>query len=96
MLRRNSVQRDRQRYRNAEYAPHAVPHHLNQSLQFGSSERTTRMKERSLINLQTRHMSRATKKSVRQCARRCVRSIGVAQASPLFSDHAPREVHLWQ
>jgi hypothetical protein len=33
---------------------------------------------------------------VRQCARRGVVDLGVAQASPLFSDHAPREVHLWQ
>jgi hypothetical protein len=33
---------------------------------------------------------------VRQCARRGVVGRGVAQASPLFSDHAPREVHLWQ
>jgi hypothetical protein len=35
-------------------------------------------------------------KSVRQCARRWVFDIGVAQASPLCSDNAPREVHLWQ
>jgi hypothetical protein len=41
-------------------------------------------------------MSRVTKKSVRQCARRCDHHSGVAQASPLFSDNAPREVHLWQ
>ena len=33
---------------------------------------------------------------VRQCARRGVVGRGVAQASPLFSDNAPREVHLWQ
>jgi hypothetical protein len=35
-------------------------------------------------------------KPVRQCARREVVDLDVAQASPLFSDHAPREVHLWQ
>jgi hypothetical protein len=39
---------------------------------------------------------RLQEKSVRQCARRYGFHIGVAQASPLFSDHAPREVHLWQ
>ena len=35
-------------------------------------------------------------KPVRQCARREAVDLDVAQASPLFSDHAPREVHLWQ
>jgi hypothetical protein len=35
-------------------------------------------------------------KPVRQCARRGASVLDVAQASPLFSDHAPREVHLWQ
>jgi hypothetical protein len=49
-----------------------------------------------MTQLQASHMYRVTKKSVRQCARRCVRNIDVAQASPLFSDNAPREVHLWQ
>jgi hypothetical protein len=34
--------------------------------------------------------------SVRHCARRSGSHFDVAQASPLFSDHAPREVHLWQ
>ena len=96
MLRRDIVQRARQTSWKAECASHAVPHHLNQSLQFGKSERTTRMRKWSMTQLQTCHMSRVTNKSVRQCARRCVRNIGVAQASPLFSDHAPREVHLWQ
>jgi hypothetical protein len=35
-------------------------------------------------------------KPVRQCARREAFDLDVAQASPLFSDNAPREVHLWQ
>ena len=35
-------------------------------------------------------------KPVRQCARREAVDLDVAQASPLFSDYAPREVHLWQ
>ena len=35
-------------------------------------------------------------KPVRQCARREATDLDVAQASPLFSDNAPREVHLWQ
>jgi len=54
------------------------------------------MKEWSLIQPHACQMFRVTKKSVRQCARRCVPHIGVAQASPLFRDNAPREVHLWQ
>ena len=37
-----------------------------------------------------------TMNPVRQCARRGASVLDVAQASPLFSDHAPREVHLWQ
>jgi hypothetical protein len=37
-----------------------------------------------------------TMNPVRQCARRGAFVLDVAQASPLFSDHAPREVHLWQ
>jgi hypothetical protein len=43
-----------------------------------------------------RHPSHLLVNQVRQCARRGVFELGVAQASPLFSDHAPREVHLWQ
>jgi hypothetical protein len=43
-----------------------------------------------------RHPSEQTEKPVRQCARRGMLDLDVAQASPLFSDHAPREVHLWQ
>jgi hypothetical protein len=96
VLRSHSVQRARQKCCNAEYAPHAVPHHLNQSVQFGKSEWTCSNEEWSMTQLQTCQLFRVTKKSVRQCARRRVRHVGVAQASPLFSDHAPREVHLWQ
>jgi hypothetical protein len=33
---------------------------------------------------------------VRWCARRRLVGIAVAWAAPLFSDDAPREVHLWQ
>jgi hypothetical protein len=43
-----------------------------------------------------RHPSEQKEKPVRQCARRGMLDLDVAQASPLFSDHAPREVHLWQ
>jgi hypothetical protein len=50
----------------------------------------------SLTSLQLRHPSYQTVNPVRQCARRWVVDSGVAQAAPLFSDHAPREVHLWQ
>jgi len=45
---------------------------------------------------QQRRPLQLTVNPVRQCARRGVVDLGVAQASPLFSDHAPREVHLWQ
>ncbi len=43
-----------------------------------------------------RHPSAMTMNPVRQCARRGSSVLDVAQASPLFSDDAPREVHLWQ
>ena len=33
---------------------------------------------------------------VRLCARRRLVGVAVAWAAPLFSDDAPREVHLWQ
>ena len=42
-----------------------------------------------------RHPLEKTVNPVRQCARRGS-DFGVTQASPLFSDNAPREVHLWQ
>jgi hypothetical protein len=88
---------DRQGIQNANDAPHAVPHHLNQSLHFGYIGRN--YSHEGMVGMTQRQacgFSEATKKSVRQCARRCGSHIGVAQASPLFSDHAPREVHLWQ
>ena len=43
-----------------------------------------------------RHPSDQIEKPVRQRARRGMLDLDVAQASPLFSDDAPREVHLWQ
>ena len=45
---------------------------------------------------QARQPTQLPVKSVRQCAQRGAVDLDVAQASPLFSDHAPREVHLWQ
>jgi hypothetical protein len=50
----------------------------------------------SMMSPQKRHPSDQTEKPVRQCARRGMLDLDVAQASPLFSDDAPREVHLWQ
>jgi hypothetical protein len=50
----------------------------------------------SLTSSQQRRLTPMKVNPVRQCARRGVVDLGVAQASPLFSDHAPREVHLWQ
>jgi hypothetical protein len=45
---------------------------------------------------QKRRLTQLQVKPVRQCAQRGVVGLEVTQASPLFSDHAPREVHLWQ
>ena len=45
---------------------------------------------------QLRRPTQLQVKPVRQCAQWGVVGPEVAQASPLFSDHAPREVHLWQ
>jgi hypothetical protein len=45
---------------------------------------------------QLRRPTQLQVKPVRQCAQLGVVGPEVAQASPLFSDHAPREVHLWQ
>jgi hypothetical protein len=45
---------------------------------------------------QLRRPTQLQVKPVRQCVRREAIDLDVAQASPLFSDHAPREVHLWQ
>jgi hypothetical protein len=45
---------------------------------------------------QRRQPTQLQVKPVRQCAQRGAVDLDVAQASPLFSDHAPREVHLWQ
>jgi hypothetical protein len=45
---------------------------------------------------QLRQPTQLQMKPVRQCARRGAFDLDVTQASPLFSDHAPREVHLWQ
>jgi len=50
----------------------------------------------SMTSPQSRRPFQLTVNPVRQCARRGAVDPGVAQASPLFSDHAPREVHLWQ
>ena len=50
----------------------------------------------SMTPAQPRCPAQMKVKPVRQCARRGASASDVAQASPLFSDHAPREVHLWQ
>jgi hypothetical protein len=46
--------------------------------------------------VQLRRPTQLQVKPVRQCAQRGAVGLEVTQASPLFSDHAPREVHLWQ
>src|SRR6516165_315300 len=52
--------------------------------------------ETSMASPDARLSSEMTVNPVRQCARRRVVDHVLAQASPLFSDTAPREVHLWQ
>jgi hypothetical protein len=49
-----------------------------------------------MTSTRMRHPLEKQVNPVRQCARRGAFVLDVAQASPLFSDHAPREVHLWQ
>jgi hypothetical protein len=93
VLRWNTVQRERRRCRIADYARHAKPHHFNHSSQFGYSEWIAGMKS---FAFHAGHAYRKTVKSVRQCARRWVVDTDVAQAASLFSDNAPREVHLWR
>ncbi len=43
-----------------------------------------------------RPSSEKTVNPVRWCARRRLVGVAVAWAAPLFSDDAPKEVHLWQ
>ncbi len=66
---------------------------------FATARRETGSERRgvavSMMPAQMRLSSHLTMNPVRQCAWRGS-DLGVAQASPLFSDHAPREVHLWQ
>lgn len=68
--------------------------------QFDAATRGTKPVRReaavSMTSPQPRRPAQLTVNPVRQCARRGAVDPGVAQASPLFSDHAPREVHLWQ
>ncbi len=61
----------------------------------GESSRYGVMRRRSTL-AQLRQSTQLQMKPVRQCVRRGAFDLDVAQASPLFSDHAPREVHLWQ
>jgi len=45
---------------------------------------------------EVRRSSKEIVNPVRLCARRRLVGVAVAWAAPLFSDHAPKEVHLWQ
>jgi hypothetical protein len=45
---------------------------------------------------EVRRLSKEIVNPVRLCARRRLVGVAVAWAAPLFSDHAPKEVHLWQ
>jgi hypothetical protein len=93
VLRWNTVQRERRRCRIADYARHAKPQHFNHTFRFGHSEWIACMRP---IASHVGGSYRKTVKPVRQCARRWVVNFDVAQAASLFSDNAPREVHLWR
>jgi len=73
-----------------------VSHTVDSTSQIGRSRPVGRDAVVSMTPPQTRCPAQMKVKPVRQCARRGASAPGVAQASPLFSDHAPREVHLWQ
>jgi|HubBroStandDraft_5_1064220.scaffolds.fasta_scaffold335161_2 hypothetical protein len=66
--------------------------HVNSSSCSGRIRRNGQLRQ----SLQMCRPSFMTMNPVRQCARCRAVNDGVAQAAPLFSDHAPREVHLWQ
>ena len=69
---------------------------VNVTLQLGQFRSVWRDAVVSMMSSPQRHPAPMTVNPVRQCARCGAVTPGVAQASPLFSDHAPREVHLWQ
>jgi hypothetical protein len=71
-------------------------HDIYVTAQLGESSRYDVDVAAFLTPAQLRQPTQLQVKSVRQCAQRGVVDLEVAQASPLFSDHAPREVHLWQ
>ena len=77
----------------------AVPpwHGVDVTSHSGDSHRSSLIWRRFFMTqAQRRRPTQLQVKPVRQCARREAVDLDVAQASPLFSDHAPREVHLWQ
>jgi hypothetical protein len=83
--------------RIADCAPGVQSLCVDSMSQIGQPRRRGVVWCRSVDDITTdRHPSAMTVNPVRQCARRGASVLDVAQASPLFSDHAPREVHLWQ
>jgi hypothetical protein len=77
-------------------ASEVVSHTVDVTSQLGRFKSVGRDAVVSMTPAQPRCPAQVKVKPVRQCARRGASAPGVAQASPLFSDHAPREVHLWQ
>ncbi len=73
-----------------------VPHAASVTSQLGETMTAVRDVEASKTSPQERQSSQVKVNPVWQCARPWASARGEAQASPLFSDHAPREVHLWQ
>ena len=71
-------------------------HGVNVTAQLGGIKSVWRDVEAFMTPAQLRRPAQLQVKPVRQCAQLGVVGPEVAQASPLFSDHAPREVHLWQ
>jgi|ERR1700744_4001441 hypothetical protein len=63
----------------------------------GSGSKSVRRDVAAFMTLtQLRRSTQLQVNPVRLCVRRGAVGLGEAQASPLFRDNAPREVHLWQ
>jgi hypothetical protein len=96
VLRHNEVWRAK---RNLSASFSRARHHAARSQPDGTPRRNKSVRRSALAFMtptQAHQPVQLQMKPVRQCVRRAAVEFTVAQASPLFSDHAPREVHLWQ
>ena len=94
MLRHNDVWRAERCDAFARGASCVASWHRRHDVVRWAKERAARRLEG--IVLCVRRPSDKTVNPVRWCARRRLVGVAVAWAAPLFSDHAPKEVHLWQ